>query len=405
MKKGLLATFAIILTGALSAQSVKDTVSLGAGYTNQVWYQLENGSETSTPKTSWDISFQAESFEISVGINSTNGVNLWVYPGDTTDWTTLDTTGYSAWTQQYNDVEDWSMGAFAQPQVGLHYGWGGYNTTTHQVIGDKIFLLELNDGSFQKVWIQSLIGGVYTFRHASLDNNMDMVHTIDKSAYSTKAFVYFNLLTHQAVDPEPDMDQWDLLFTQYNDFVPTAYTVSGVLLNPGLQAAEVMPVDTAIVDTNGVNWTGNRNTIGYTWKAYQGAWVVFDSITYYVQDNNDAVWKVIFTGFGGAGNGNFIFTKEKLDYLSAPELHSELGFIDVYPNPVSDILNVAVKSENALEFSIYNLNGQFIRGGNLNNAKGSLTTVTLNMNNLDKGMYLIQFNSNTTSISKKVIVK
>ncbi len=39
MKKGLLATFAIILTGALSAQSVKDTVSLGAGYTNQVWYQ------------------------------------------------------------------------------------------------------------------------------------------------------------------------------------------------------------------------------------------------------------------------------------------------------------------------------------------------------------------------------
>ena len=405
MKKQLLSFIFFVITGLSIGQTVVDTVSVGAGYTHQVWYQLENGTKTSVAKNTWDIGFQAEPFTVSVFINSYNNTKLWVYPGDTTDWASLDTMGYTSWTQQYNDTSDWSKGAFAQPQVGLHYGWGGYNTTTHQVIGDKLFLLQLHDGSFQKVWIQSLISGVYTFRHASLDNNMDMVHTIDKSSYPNKANAYFNLLTHSASDPEPSKADWDLLFTKFNDYVPTPYMVSAALLNPGLRAAKVSPVDTAVSDTNAVAWSNYRDAIGGDWKAYQGAWVVHDSITYYIEDNMGAIWKLIFTGFGGMSNGNFIFTKEKLTSLSVAETQQEIPFLNLYPNPTTDVLNIVVKANENLNYKIFNVQGTLVMGGKLNNSKGSLSTKTMNLGNFNKGVYFIQFHTGTTASTHKIIVK
>ncbi len=131
MKTRLILTALTVFVGqAVSAQSVTDTVAQGAGYANQVWYSLADDDQGSAAKTSWDIAFEMNGINSSIIINSANTVRLWTYPnGDTSDWSTVDTTGLSTWSSLYNDETDWSRGAFnvtADPDNDFDLGWGIY---------------------------------------------------------------------------------------------------------------------------------------------------------------------------------------------------------------------------------------------------------------------------------------
>jgi len=45
-------------------------------------------------------------------INDGSGTRLWKYPGDTSAWNTLDTSGMNAWPEAYNAGTEWETGAF-----------------------------------------------------------------------------------------------------------------------------------------------------------------------------------------------------------------------------------------------------------------------------------------------------
>ena len=71
----------------------------------------------------------------------------------------------------YNSMASWEEGAFAAHANGYpDYGWGKYNTITHAVVGDSLFVIKLQDGSYKQLWMVEKGGAsVYTFRHADLD--------------------------------------------------------------------------------------------------------------------------------------------------------------------------------------------------------------------------------------------
>ena len=119
-------TMSLVIASTAFSQ-VTDTVSLEASYANEVFYSLETGNKASSLKNDWDIAFETTQPGAGVIINDGNGTELWVYPGDTSDWATLiDTNGISNWTQQYNSEEIWIEGAFNRSSSGGHpdYGWG-----------------------------------------------------------------------------------------------------------------------------------------------------------------------------------------------------------------------------------------------------------------------------------------
>src|SRR5210317_1626142 len=96
MKKILYLFIGSLMVQNVSAQ-VTDTVSLGASISNQAYYKLIDAAEVNDINTDWDIAFQTESaFKTSIIINAATGTELWEYPGDTTDWATLDTAGMMA---------------------------------------------------------------------------------------------------------------------------------------------------------------------------------------------------------------------------------------------------------------------------------------------------------------------
>jgi len=63
----------------------------------------------------------------------------------------------------------------------------------------------------------------------------------------------------------------------------------------------------------------------------------------------------------------------------------EQADISIYPNPFDQVLNLQIESEQSLEVSIYNLQGQKMYASKLNGGFESLST-----NDWPTGMYLIR---------------
>src|SRR5690606_33339597 len=112
MKKLILTSFLGLGIAVMANAQTSDTVRIGAGYANQVWYSLANDEQGSAPKDNWDLAFDIQSIMSSIHVNTVAGVTLWGYPnGDITDWGSVDTTGLSGWGSRNNSDTSWSLGA------------------------------------------------------------------------------------------------------------------------------------------------------------------------------------------------------------------------------------------------------------------------------------------------------
>jgi len=416
MKKILLTTSCIIALLAAKAQVVIDTVSLGAGYANQKWYSLQNDEQGSAPKNNWDIAFDVGGFGTSIHINSIIGTMLWTYPSaDTSGWASLDTTGINTWTPKYNSDTTWTIGAFDKGAVLSNpndVGWGIYNSITHIVTGDSLFVIKLSSGAYKKLRIIDLSGGGYNFKYADLNGSNLQTQFLPKSTYTGKNFGYFSLQTNTALNREPVASaNWDLLFTQYTAFIPTPYTVAGVLSNKGVKVAQA---DNVSSPSTYNNWSAHSfitpiNEIGYDWKAFASTWQLVQDTVYFVQSKAGDIWKLRFTGFGGSGNGNYIFSKEKLSSVGITEIDGNLSAsITVYPNPangenVTLIYNFE-KDFSKAEYTLYDLSGRIIQSESLNSNSG-LFSHTINTTGLNAGLYIVSVNIDQRIIQQKLIIK
>jgi hypothetical protein len=340
MKQLYISTLLTLSLLKMDAQTpVTDTVSLGAGYANQVWYSLANDNTGTAPKNNWDLAFDCTTYGTAIHINTVTGTQLWQYPGgDTAAWFSVDTTGITGWPALYNSDTSWSIGACnLNSSSSFDVGWGIYNPITHVVTGDSLYVIKLSNGSYQKLWIRQLAYGIYTVRTGTFNNSIDNTFSIDKSPYTGKNFVYYSLQNSNVVDREPASLNWDLLFTQYTAFIPAPYMVAGVLHNNGTQSAELHQVNVATATHGAAVFGTTINGIGYDWKQFaQNGWVLEDSLVYFVNTQAGDIWKLVFTGFGGSANGNFIFTKELVSAVNITDNQQALPSSSLWPNPAHD---------------------------------------------------------------------
>lgn len=417
MKNITLLTAATLFACDIFAQNaVQDSVEMGAMYANEIYYTLDDGSEETAPLDNWDIAFQTGGgFSSAIRINGQAGTELYVYPGDTADWAALDTTGIASWEQLYDSEEEWSRGAFdnaADPNDQFDLGWGYYLLNGgHITVGHRLFVIQLSDDSYQKIWIKSLIGGVYTFQHASLDNAMDMTHTIDKADFDGKKFGYFSLQTHSELDREPMASDWDMVFTQYVAEFGTSgkQTVTGVLLNDSVYAAEARGV--AITQASYTDYESDSliNTVGYDWKDldYSGfppSWVLEDDLSYFIYDRIGNIWHVAFTGFAGQSSGKVWFSKTLVSSVGIAETASEIN-IGIFPNPVADgnINLVFNLEEDEAVAQVFDMTGKLI-SSQVFQGQG-FKERNLQLENAYPGTYILRLATETTLTTKKLIIR
>jgi hypothetical protein len=300
-------------TESASLVTKSATISLGAQYSNEVYYRLSDGLITSVPRNNWDIAFSVPPREAAILANTTSGVDLKVYPV-ASGWTwsdPVDTAGFSGWAPLYNSDTTWTEGAFNMNATGHpNYGWGEYDMDTHNLSGVALYILKTRAGAYKKILINNKLSALqqYTFQYSDLDGtNEETVHL--DLAGSNKNFVYYSIDSHEEVDREPEADKWDLLFTKYID-KSINYTVTGVLQNIDVTAQESTDVDPASKIFPSSGFLTNISTIGSDWKIINMdtfQYAIDETRVFYVKDLNGTVYRIKFKTFEGSSTGNLSF--------------------------------------------------------------------------------------------------
>jgi hypothetical protein len=407
MKKITLIFAGIFSAFSINAQ-VADTVSIGAE--NEVYYSLENDEVLTVERENWDIAFNVTRFGGSILVRgASDNVQLYLYEnGDTSDWSSFDTTGLSTWEPRYNSEETWSEGAFNRSSSG-YSGWGNYSGMTHFTHADSLFLIKTSDGDFKKLWIDKLASGVYYFKYADLDGSNEVSETITKSDFPNKNFAYYSIDSEMEIDREPENDSWDLLFTKYTGLTyyggaPSFYGLTGVISNVGVEVNKVSGVHKLEADTSHGSFSSNISTIGSDWKTYEGMGVYSfsDSLTHFVKSKDGDVWKVNFTGYG---SGTFHFSKEI--FLSVGTMQSiDVLEVSTFPNPATDFLNIVLhqKDNENLNVTVFDMSGSLVYSELFAGISG-VNNIQLSVGEYAKGLYLVNVESQKASVQTRFIVK
>ncbi|CAI8301323.1 MAG TPA: hypothetical protein DCL52_03635 [Flavobacteriaceae bacterium] len=409
MKKILLTAFAIATTLCTIAQQTID-VSMGAGYTSEVYYKLDTQTAITFQADSWDVAFlRNDDFNLSVRVN--DGIDIKVFEvADTPEqYGSVDVSNQNNWVELVNGNTNWEDGAFMQGSA--TFGFGEYNPATNHVEGTIIYVLQYDDGSYRKMIIEDYFGA-YTFKYATWDGSTwssDTTATVANTSNPDNRYNYYSLQNNQEVVAEPSEDNWDFVFRKYTSFINPPgqnYVVSGALHNPNVTVAQNQ--ETSDADPNGLDYLEEINTIGYDWKSFTGTWNIDSDQKYYVKYDNNTVYRMYFTDFGGSASGDLSFVLQDVtDLLSFESVSENLSF-GMYPNPSLDgTVTIVYENKNTAAATntirVYAVNGaQVYKTTTLNN--NGFFNQQLDLSFLDSGMYILQFDSGDTTISKKLIL-
>jgi hypothetical protein len=295
-----------------------ETLTLGAGYTNDIYYSFKNGVIAEVSRASWDIAFSVSTRSSSILINEGAGVKLKVYPNAWSWSGSIDTTGYHSWEFLNNADTTWEEGAFNANATGHpNYGWGIYNSNNHNIEnadGGALYIIKLRNGNFKKIWIETKFSALqkYSFRYADLDGSNEQ-DVADMDISDSKAnYVYYSLQDNLRLDREPDATTWDLVFTKWVDN-SINYTVTGVLQNIDIPAIDLTVDDPANFTYTDDQFVDDINTIGSDWKTFNGTqYDIATNRVFVVKDKSAKVYRIVFTGFAGSSTGVLSFDIKQL---------------------------------------------------------------------------------------------
>lgn len=422
MKKQILA-IALLALGTLNLKSqtaVNDSALIGSA--NEVWYSLSTGTVATQPRANWDLGFTTDGYDVTILFNHAVGNNVYIATGATIVTFTAVTQADTSATPLYNSDSTWTVGALNQQSSGSYnYGWGSYNTTTHNITGNRVFIAKYPGNIFKKFYIQELNNGTnpytYTLVYANIDNSGQQTVAIPKQTYGTKNFVYYSFATNAIVDREPASANWDLLFTKYTStselyMGAPNQVVAGVQQNTGVLAAQANSVANPATYTSYTahTFSTTANVLGWDWKGLNSSfqYTVEPNRVYFVQDQNSDIYKVVFISYTGSTTGKFKFSKQKLNGAATAinEQGNAFATMSVYPNPVNSenatLLFSATQAVSAASVSISDITGKVISTEQLHVAAG-LNQHSLNTANLNTGVYFIIATINGHSTTQKLI--
>lgn len=428
MKRILILFLSVVYIGCCSAQIiVSDSAETGPESNLMTFYSLSTGQKTVVSNTDWHLAISIRPTQFpnaplggtTIRINQPLGVSVYFAPSAiAADFSTLDTTGYRNWPKQNDDDRNIDEGAFNVNRTGIFdFGWGKYNSATHDVNGDSLYLIQLPNGKLKKFLVVNLDRDTaYNIRYSNIDNSDLQDLHISKAAYTGKAFVYLNLIDNEVHDKEPLRNSWDLQFLKYAATDITAgkiVPVVGVWLNKGDSAAERRNRNVADNNYSNLNFSGNLNAIGWNWKrmgAYNALltgknitefmqfYVTEDSLAYFVKTVNGDIYKVVFTRYR-INNGRINFYTQKMGGITAiDEPVEQSAVLGIYPNPATDMLQVALNTDNAV-LRVFDMSGRLV-----NELNATQNKLQLNTSDYSNGVYLLQITANNhTSVNRFVV--
>lgn len=415
---------------------VADTVTMGAGYANDIYYSLKNDEQRTEPNNNWHLAFQMTPQgpygNVSVFANHVPG-GLHIYPMHlkaSTNFATFgyaDTVGKTGMNKElFNSDTSWNFGAFnkmADPNNPFDYSWGQYMQATHEVVGDSLYLISYAGGDY-KMWIQKYISVPadsvgWIFRIAKLDGTQDTTIRLYRVPnYSSRLFAYYNIATKTVIDREPGRYTWDLLFTRYKEYIPGApgspfYSVTGALTNFDVVVAKKISAGSP-ADTTGFatfTYSKKQNEVGSNWKTYAQAanqWYVSDSNYYFIKTKNtNEYWEVKFTYTDGSAGGKMAFSKRMLGTITGiKNVASPIIGYHLAPNPATADVNILVDAKEPVKGAtvfVTDLTGKVVMQSKID--LNGFAAYKLNVAPLSSGTYVITVTNGSWKVADKLIVQ
>ncbi len=344
-----------------------DSAMMNTGYTNDVFRKLDNNYSDSAVNNNWTLAFSVN----PIGMSSTLSIlanharqSVKVYSLHKQasmmfdSLGVADTVGLTA-MPLYNSNTTWDTGAFNKMvdiTNGFDYSWGQYNQTTHEITGDSLYLLKTTSGDY-KVWIQRYVSAPadsvhYEFRIAKFDNTGDTtIRLYRQNGFVNKAFAYYDAATRSVVNREPDMMNWELLFTRYTEpqmqgGMISMYKVTGVLQNPGVTVAEVVNpnADSAAAGYASKTYSSDINTMGADWKTFAGTSYTVDTAKNYLLRStvSGKYYQLRFLSFGfdstlQTGTGKTVYQYRELGLIptAVSNVETPVNAFMLAPNPAA----------------------------------------------------------------------
>lgn len=412
MKKILLQiSFVLASTASVIAQTpVMDSVSLGAGYANDVYYSFKNGVMGTENGSNWHIAFATRpaapptNVLRSTTIIANEGHNVQIFKSNQTSFAGFDTTGFATWTAMHNSDSSWDLGAF-NADLNLtnpfNYGWGFYDNSSHNVLSEgNVYLLRIvksaqgrtTDSAFKLVRIEKLaFDTLWVFSTANIDGTDSTQTTISKAAFAGKLFAYYDVVNKQVIDREPTA-KWELLFTRYGafstQFGQTIFsTNTGALSHPSILSARVSGMPNDSIKITSAIFNNKITTIGTDWKINPGpsqpTFAIIDSNVYFARLDNNEQYRMVFKSFAGSSTGRIKFELKAEDNFVGLLEAKNYQTVSMYPNPASAILNVQVGAGNHT-VSVFDITGK------LKLTTKASGTATIDISELNKGLYFVQ---------------
>lgn len=432
MKKVLLAITLFASFAGLHAQTVTDSVSMGAGYQLDVFYNLTTGSADTVRNNNWHLAFAMRNaqppFDVlrsaTVRINEARNVNVYQ---SSQGWNNFDTTGWQGWPMLHDVDSTWDLGAlnsgFNVQQ--FNFGWGNYDMTTHDINGTKVYLVKIGTGvttMYKKLMVKKLVfDTTWIFSYANVDNTDSVGVSINKSAFMGKLFAYHDMINHTTLNREPN-HPWDLLFTYYrtqasiSGLPPAYYNFTGVKQAPQLNTARVQGIPKPTADTsNATMYVKKTDNIGWDWKLVTAGppsnpYVLIDSLSYFIRRDADSLaYKLVFTKFTYADatyQQAIVFNKTTY-HMPIPPPTGIAGVVNdnsdftLYPNPASAAINISIPAGMSRPvMNMYDMTGKMVLSTVLGKQENSIS-----LEGLNKGVYFITLDANGSRTSRKLIVE
>ncbi len=434
MKSIFYTLFMLILSQSLQAQTwMIDTISMGAGYSEDVFYSFKDGAViNSASNTRWDIAFYVnasgqQSFSAAVRANHSQpsqsgftGMQVYTLGIPSFYWDSISYMDTSFVSQaMYNDEHDYDKGAFnqnANSSNPFDFGWGKYNSSNHNLYGDSIYLIRKGQ-TYYKFIVDSLKGSTSTWycRIAELSSPTTTSFVVNAGPsypYSNKIFAYYDIETNTILDREPTIYTWDINFTKYSpevDYQGTTihYPLAGPLAHRNYKVAKLDMTDPTTVNNStasALSYSDDYSLMAWKWrKPFTNDTI--GNLSYFLKPTYDTtkIYQIVYTYIGGQNSGELGFMYRELDNITSLKITREyLQEVDLFPNPSTiGQVYVSVSTQRPLEdvsYVVYDMMGRVMVSGKTDMGIGE-QILSISTEALSSGFYILQLADDAGMIS------
>lgn len=276
-------------------------------YTNQVYFNLENGEIVSSNNRSiFDLNFSCNDTSTIIRLNSANFAKASETMYDKLEDVT-DTTGLN-WKFDSSDGNSNSIAILNW--ININNNDTAYSNKVW-VINRGIDALGIKLG-LKKIQFNRLVEGKYYFTFSNMDNSGHVEDFVTKD--DSYSYLQYSFVKEGLEQTQPEHSDWDLLFTQYttllftDEGLPYPYLVTGVLqsfnnTNVSLDTNHIFN-NITISDTSNFDFSNRLDKIGYEWKELIGDvnsgdiyYEIKINNNYIIKDNSSYYYKLRFINF------------------------------------------------------------------------------------------------------------